>query len=324
MAKEMEQYYEKFNKLVDKDTDGQLEFFLKSFIFELGDQWKEVCTLSKKFKKYLKDQTEKKDLNHVQASDFLQQNGKTRTGLERKKECKDIDLNSDGRICFIEYLLLHYKAMILKSYYKRTEQKCEEDLSNDGVGVLGVGEKLLEELFTLPIGLDPKLIAAIEEFTAKKRAREKKMASLEKKAEKGGVLGKAARNEIEQMMSQDLTAMNRIELTLNAAKKKGAKQSGAAALEKKRKEEEEAKKAKRNAGRSKMAAMAAMWGGSKKAMLNKTKTKETPNIDSRTKALGQIKSKGPRQNLKKVQKPRDGLAPWVKKAAKQKEDNKKE
>jgi len=73
------------------------------------------------------------------------------------------------------------------------------------------------------MGLDPKLVAAIEEFTAKKRAREKKMAKLEKRAEKGGVLGKAARNEIEQMMSQDLTAMNRIELTLNAAKKKGKK-----------------------------------------------------------------------------------------------------
>jgi len=192
----------KFDALVLKDTDGQLEFFLKSFIFELGDDWKEVCELSKKFKKYLKDQSEKKDLNHVQASDFLQQNGKTRTGLERKKECKDIDLNSDGRICFIEYLLLHYKCMILKSYYKRTEKEPEEDLSNDGVGVTGVGPKVLEELFTLPLGLDPKLVAAIEEFTAKKRKREAKMAKLEKKAAKGGVLGKAAKNEIEQMMSQ--------------------------------------------------------------------------------------------------------------------------
>eukprot|EP00954_Amorphochlora_amoebiformis_P017703 1320820-Amorphochlora_amoeboformis.AAC.1 len=102
----------KFDDLVDKDIDGQLELY------------------------YLKDQTEKKDLNHVQASDFLQQNGKTRTGLERKKECKDIDLNSDGRICFIEYLLLHYKAMILKAYYKRKEIPIVEDLSRDGIGVV--------------------------------------------------------------------------------------------------------------------------------------------------------------------------------------------
>jgi len=273
--------------------------------------------LSKRFKKYLKDQTEKKDLNHVQASDFLQQNGKTRTGLERKKECKDIDLNSDGRICFIEYLLLHYKCMILKAYYKRTEKAIEEDLSRDGVGVTGVGDKILEELFTLPMGLDPKLIAAIEEFTAKKRARESKMAKLEKKAAKGGVLGKAAKNEIEQMMSQDLTAMNRIELTLKAAKKKGMKKSGEKALEQKRQAEEKKKADKLAAGRSKMAAMAAMWGGAKKTMLNKTKTKATPNIDSRTKTLGKIKSKAGIQKLKKVNKPREGLAPWVKKAHKE-------
>lgn len=92
--------------------------------------------------------------------------------------------------------------MVLRAYYKRHEKPVEEDLSKDGVGVVGVGQKLLEELFTLPLGLDPKLIKAIEEFTAKKRAREKKMSSLEKKAAKGGVLGKAARNEIEQMLSQ--------------------------------------------------------------------------------------------------------------------------
>ncbi|GAB5359277.1 hypothetical protein AAMO2058_000530500 [Amorphochlora amoebiformis] len=305
----------KFDDLVDKDIDGQLEFFLKSFIFDLGNDWKACIDLSKKFKKYLKDQTEKKDLNHVQASDFLQQNGKTRTGLERKKECKDIDLNSDGRICFIEYLLLHYKAMILKAYYKRKEIPIVEDLSRDGIGVVGVGGKILEELFTMPMGLDPKLIAAIEEFTAKKRAREKKIQKLEKQAEKGGVLGKAARNEIDQMMSQDLTTMNRVELTLNAAKRKGAKNSGAAELQARKEEEEKKKNSKLAAGRSKMAAMAAMWGGSKKAMLNKTKTKEAPAVNSRTKTLGKIKNKSNKQKLKKVSKPREGLAPWVKQAA---------
>jgi hypothetical protein len=214
--------------------------------------------------------------------------------------------------------------MVLKAYYKRTEQKPTEDLSTGGVGIIGVGAKLLEELFTLPMGLDPKLVAAIEEFTAKKRKREKKMAGLEAKAAKGGVLGKAARNEIEQMMSQDLTAMNRIELTLKAAQKKGAKKSGAIALEEKKKAEAEAKKAKRNAGRNKMAAMAALWGGNKKTMLEKTKTKETPNINNRTKTLGKIKNKKSRAGLKKVQSPkRDGVAPWVKKAIKEGKEEKK-
>lgn len=39
--------------------------------------------------------------------------GLTRTATQRTQEIKDIDLDADQRICFIEYLLIHYKAMIL-------------------------------------------------------------------------------------------------------------------------------------------------------------------------------------------------------------------
>lgn len=274
-----EKLTKKFDDLTKKDTDAQMEFFLKSFIFDLGDDWKLVCELSKQFKKYLRDSLQKHDLDHVQASDFLQKHGATRTGLERKQECKDVDLNSDGRICFIEYLLLHYKVLILKAYYKRVEKPIVEDLSNNGVGVVNVGDKLLEELFTLPMGLDPKLVAAIEEFTAKKRKREKKISKLEKKAAKGGVLGKAASNEISQMMSQDQTEMNRIEITLNAAKRKGAKKSGQRALEEKKKAEAEKKKAKIAKGRSKIAGMASLWGGAAKKKPKRKKSPKPPADD---------------------------------------------
>ena len=41
-------------------------------------------------------------MNHIQAADFLQKHGKTRTGLQRKDELTDIDLNNDGKIAFIE------------------------------------------------------------------------------------------------------------------------------------------------------------------------------------------------------------------------------
>ena len=77
--------------------------------------------------------------------------------IQRRNEIKDIDLDKNDRIAFIEYLLLHYKRMILEEYYKRTEEKCEFDLSNDAVGICGVGYQLLDELFTIPSGLDPEL-----------------------------------------------------------------------------------------------------------------------------------------------------------------------
>jgi hypothetical protein len=37
-----DKYKEMFNDLMDKELDDQTEFFMKSFIFALGDDWKQV------------------------------------------------------------------------------------------------------------------------------------------------------------------------------------------------------------------------------------------------------------------------------------------
>ncbi len=79
--------------------------------------------------------------------------------------------------------------MILQAYYKRTNEPCKEDLTKGGVGITGVGAKLLDELFTLPVGLDPELEKAIEEFTAQKKAKEQKVRQLESVSASGGVKG---------------------------------------------------------------------------------------------------------------------------------------
>jgi hypothetical protein len=251
---------QKFKELTVKPVDDQMEFFLKSFIFALEDNWKEVVNLCKTFQIYIKNAGEgKEDLNVVQAADFLQKNGHERTALQRKEEIQDVDLDFNGRVAFIEYLLLHYKAMILTEYYKRIEEECKFNLAKGGVGVTGVGFQLLDELFTLPVGLDPELEKAIEEFTAKKKTRETKMKDLNEKSAQGGVKGLAAKNEIEHMQAQDSTEMNRLEITLNAAKKKAAKSSGEVALAAKKKKEEEEERKKRDEGRSKIKGIAAAW-----------------------------------------------------------------
>lgn len=80
----------------------------------------------------------------------------------------------------------------------------------------------------------------------------------------GGVKGKAAANEIVQLEQQDPTEFNRIEITLNAAKRRALKSSGDVALQnKKRKEEEEAKK-KQAASRERLAAMASKFESAEK------------------------------------------------------------
>ena len=259
-ANRLADLHNRFKELAAKPIEDQVELFLKSFIFELGDDWKQINVLEKAFRKRLSDANEgKPDLNPIMAADFLQKNGIERTALQRKEEIKDIDLDNNDRIAFVEYLLLHFKSMILKAYYTRVERDCPFDLNNHAVGVVGVGPQLLDELFTMPVGLDPELERAIEEFTAKKRAREGRMKELNEKAALGGVKGLAAVNEIKQLDAADMTDMNRIEITLNAAKRKASTRSGDVALEKKKKQQEDEEKAKAVASRAKLTAMASKW-----------------------------------------------------------------
>jgi hypothetical protein len=233
---------------------------LKSFIFALGNSWKDVLKISNDFTKYCKDGGEgRMDLNPVQAADFLQKHGLTRTASQRTAEIKDIDLDFDGRTCMIEYLLLHYKAMILREYYKRTGEQETEDLSGGAIGVTGVGDKLLDQLFTAAVGIDPEIEEAIEELMNKKRAKMDHVKSLEDLAEKGGVKGLAAKNELEQLNQEDQTEMNRMEITLNAARRRAALGSGEIALQKKQKEEEAAAKKKMAESRERLAAKAALF-----------------------------------------------------------------
>jgi len=262
-GKSIQELQEKFKVLAAKSVSDQIEFFLKSFIFALDDKWKEVAVLAKKYSAYISMGGEGyPDLNPIQAADFLQKNGLERTALQRKEEIQDIDLDNNGRICFIEYLLLHYKIMILQEYYKRLNEKPKEDLSGGGIGVTGVGFKLLDELFTIPVGLDPELIRAIEEFAAKKNSREQKFQVLRQQIKTSGeesVQGRKAIFEIKQMENEDATEMNRMEISLEAAKRRSGKSSGEVALQQKKKQQDDEEKKKRDEGRSKIKNMASAW-----------------------------------------------------------------
>jgi hypothetical protein len=252
-----------FGELCAKPIEDQQEFFLKSFIFALGDNWKEVPRLGSVFRKYIHEAGEgKNDFNEVQASDFLQKNGFTRTAIQRKNELNDIDLDNNKRIAFLEYLLLHFKFMILHEYFKRLEKQPTMKLTteNDVVGLTGVGLQLLDELFTLPTQLPPELVEALEKFTATIRTRENRTKELREKAAQGGVKGMAAQNEMIQMEKEDTTDLNRLELTLNAAKKKAQKTpSSEQALQEKLKKQEEEEKQKKLDSQKRLKEKASLW-----------------------------------------------------------------
>jgi len=252
----------KFEELCQEPIESQQEFFLKSFIFALGDDWKEVPRLASVFRKYLNSAGEgSESLNDVQASDFLQKNGLTRTAIQRKNEVKDIDLDDNKRIAFIEYLLLHFKIMILKEYYKRKEMTppMKLETEKDAVGLVGVGAQILDELFTWPIGLPAELEEALEKLTEETKKRETRLKTLRQKAASGGVKGMAAANEIIQMEKEDKTEMNRLELTLNAAKKKAQKTAGTEVLKEKQMKKANEEKEKRRESRRRLQEKASLW-----------------------------------------------------------------
>jgi len=258
-----EEQKKQFTELALKPIEDQQEFFLKSFIFALGDNWKEVPRLASAFRKYLHEAGEgKSDLNEVQASDFLQKNGLTRTAIQRKNELTDIDLDNNKRISFVEYLLLHFKFMILTEYFKRKEQAPTMKLvaETDVIGITGVGALLLDELFTLPTQLPAELVEALEKFTATIRTRENRLKDLREKSSQGGVKGMAAQNEIIQMDKEDTTELNRLELTLNAAKKKAQKTpSSEQALQEKLKKQQEEEENKKKESKQRLKEKAALW-----------------------------------------------------------------
>ena len=70
----------------------------------------------------------------------------------------------------------------------------------------------------------------------------------------------AAKNEIVQMEKEDPTELNRLELTLNAAKKKAAKTpSSEKALQEKLKQQAEEEENKKKESREKLKAKASLW-----------------------------------------------------------------
>lgn len=251
----------KFKDLTKQDIESQSAFFLKSFVFNLPD-WKDLIELQKMYVKSLTDAGEgKPDLNVVQAADLLQKKGAARTALERNEELADIDLDTDGRICFLEYALLTYKQMILEAYYDRKGEKCPFDLSRKGVGVTGCGAHILDELMYMPEGLSPELIAALDAFEKSQRERAAHIKKLEDTAAAGGVKGLAAKNELEQLATQDSTEMNKLEITLNAAKRKQSKNTGAAEVERKKKLQADEEAAQKRASKAKLAAMRSAFEG---------------------------------------------------------------
>ena len=182
--------------------------------------------LETKFKDFLKNDDGKADsMSPAVAADFFQKNGQVRTAMQRKAELADVDVNGDGRTSFIEYLLLHFKVMILEEFFARKGEAPDVDLSSNGVGLTGVGERLIEELFAPPQGIDPELEKMMKDFASSRAARAQEEAALEEVVSHGGVKGMSAKNQLDALRKEDTSAVHAIEARIAAAIKKAEKKT---------------------------------------------------------------------------------------------------
>jgi len=222
----MSQFREKFQELTKKSIEDQSKFFCHRWVFKLGDRYTEVKLLEQKFKDFLRNDDGKADsMSPAVAADFFQKNGQTRTAMQRKAELADVDVNQDGRTSFIEYLVLHFKIMILEEFFARKGEDADVDMNNGGVGLTGVGERLIEELFAPPQGIDPELEKMMKDFASTRAVRAKEIADLEEVVAGGGVKGMSAKTTLDSLKKEDSSQLNAIEARITAAIKKTEKKT---------------------------------------------------------------------------------------------------
>jgi len=247
-------YVARFEDLTQLSIVDQAEAFLMQFVMEFRGRFAEVTDMALEFQSFagvLSKGEHVQELDEFQTHQFLEKRGETLTVSHMRDKLRDIDIDSNGKVAFLEYLLFKY-------------------------------DKTLEDLFTESAdGVDPELLAALhaameafKEVAAAKEKRMKKMNKLKKKAAKGGVLGKSAAHELECMIREDETERNRREITAAAAQRRAKKavknadksdmKRKALAAEKKKQEEEEkkrkdAEKKRRQDSRARLAAKAAMF-----------------------------------------------------------------
>lgn len=212
-------YYQSYIDIVSQTVEEQAKCFLRSFVLEFQGRFEDVLDTAQEFKKY--SDIKKGSVSYLdefEAHRFLESREETLTVRALRDHLREIELDkSKPKISYLEYLLWKYK-------------------------------KSLKDLFNPPGDVSPEILALLEkaikdyqEVLDKRAKREAKMADLQRIADSGGIKALVAKNELEQMKSEDLLEQNRKELTTAAQKRKAEKlaKDGNQAREKALKEEQE-------------------------------------------------------------------------------------
>eukprot|EP01130_Rhizamoeba_saxonica_P000181 TRINITY_DN10177_c0_g1_i1.p1 TRINITY_DN10177_c0_g1~~TRINITY_DN10177_c0_g1_i1.p1 ORF type:complete len:353 (+),score=153.72 TRINITY_DN10177_c0_g1_i1:51-1061(+) len=198
------------------------------------------------------------DLDEFNAHRFLEKQGETKSVRELRDELKEIDMDFNKRMALVEYLLFaHQKSVsdfIARPQGENTEevaaaqaaleeaqaalasaQEAHEKATADAASAKAdanaskaAAEEAADDAAKAEAA-ENDLQKALAELHAQEEDYNNQCEMLRKKSEEGGVVSRGrAKNELEQLLSQDPLPLNRAKLDTAAATKKAAKATAAA------------------------------------------------------------------------------------------------
>jgi len=202
------------------------------------------------------------ELDQFWSAKFLEDNDKAITALDRKAALKVIDVDADGKMALIEYLVWKYKKSVAETNVapqgdnsaaiKAAQQKidavmkqlaeCEASLEKQKIAVkdnetaqkenAAAQKKLVQEEEALWFA-EAELKKAIEELEKQEAEYKAKIAALENTiAKETGMKQAKAKNELSQLKGEDPLPLRRAKITQEAALRKVQKQKVAVGVAK--------------------------------------------------------------------------------------------
>jgi len=187
-----------FNEVCSMHFNKQAQFFLNGMWKTQEEHAEEVWNYCKKMSELSKKFDEGSQLDEWDSHKFLEYFGETLTVIKMRERLRTIDLNNDGEMSLIEYLLTKYEIGV-------------QDMMDQPQGK----SVLLE-----------KAQAALEEVQAEIKAIQDKVKTLEEAAEGTGVKAKKAKGELFELLNADQTDLNEKVLHAEAAVRKARKEGG--------------------------------------------------------------------------------------------------
>lgn len=183
----------KFVKVTALTVGEQAKYFLREFIGEFSGSEggiEEVLDLCDEFVQYTDEKNKAvcTELDEIKFHLFLEKRGETMTIVEVREKMRDIDLDSNMKISFMEYCLFKYEKTLVQLF---------EEKPNTSAALLKALDDAIE----------------MHEVVLKARQEEEdKISQLKVVSEAGGVKGMKAKVELEQMRVRSQTGQNMAEV----------------------------------------------------------------------------------------------------------------